>query len=108
MPDELISIIEQYNGGRPPIKQILTSTQKKYVFKSLLSYNEDDKETIYSIYPELFKETDLFPFASDAAGNLVCYNQSTQKYVLLNHETDKEEDIIDLAMFKEETNNEGI
>ena len=74
----------------------------------MLSYNEDDKETIYSIYPKLFKGTALFPFASDAAGNMICYNQSTQKYVLLNHETYREEDIIDLAMIKEETNNGGL
>lgn len=91
LPDSLIEIMEKHNGGRPSDKAIITDTNQEYVFKAMLSYNEGEKETIYSIYPELFKETNWFPFASDVAGNFICYNTLSKKYVLYNHETDKEE-----------------
>ena len=88
LPDSLIEIMEKHNGGRPSDKAIITDTNQEYVFKAMLSYNEGDKETIYSIYPELFKENHLFPFASDAAGNFICYDTESSKYVLYKHETD--------------------
>lgn len=98
LPFSLIEIMEKYNGGRPSEKAILTDTNWEYVFKSMLSYNEDDKESIYSIYPALFKETDLFPFASDAAGNFICFDLRTKKYLLYNHESDKCENIIEMTI----------
>lgn len=98
LPASLIDIMEKYNGGRPSEKTVITETQREYVFKSMLSYNSDDKETIYSIYPDLFKETDWFPFASDAAGNFICYDLRQKKCVLYNHETDRGEFITDMAI----------
>ena len=62
LPDKLTESIEKFNGGRPSEKQIITSSKREYVFKSMLSYNRNDKETIYSVFPELFKGTQLFPF----------------------------------------------
>ena len=91
LPKELIQIIETYNGGRPSIKDIHTSTGREYVFKSLLSYNPGDKETIYSVYPDLFKKSDLFPIGTDAAGNFICYEINSKQYILLNHETNAKE-----------------
>lgn len=91
LPASLIEIMEKYNGGRPSEKTIITNTGREYVFKSMLSYNKGDKETIYSIYPELFKGTSWFPFASDAAGNFVCYDTGSNAFVLYNHETDRGE-----------------
>lgn len=96
LPDSLIEIIEKHNGGRPSEKAIITAANQEYVFKALLSYNIGDKETIYRIYPELFKKTNWFPFASDAAGNFICYDTKTKKYVLYNHETDTEETIVSM------------
>lgn len=97
LPDSLIDIMEKNNGGRPSEKDIITKSHKEYVFKSMLSYNKDDKETIYSVYPELFKETNLFPIASDAAGNFICYDLKSKRYALYNHEIGKSEDIEEIV-----------
>lgn len=94
LPAELVTIIEQFNGGRPFEKDIVTENNKAFVFKSLLSYNSDDKETIYSVYPELFKESSLYPIGSDAAGNFVCYDCKKQSFCMLNHETDEVDKIV--------------
>ena len=97
LPDKLIESIEIFNGGRPSEKQIITSSKREYVFKSMLSYNAKDKETIYSVFPELFKDTHLFPFASDAAGNFICYDLKQKRCVLLNHESNQTETIIEMV-----------
>ncbi len=97
LPDKLIESIEQFNGGRPSEKQIITSSNREYVFKAMLSYNEKDRETIYSVFPELFKDTPLFPFASDAAGNFICYDMTQKQCVLLNHESNQTETIMAMA-----------
>lgn len=93
LPDELIDTIERYNGGRPSEKRILTAKCREYVFKALLSYNEEDRETIYNVYPELFSGTALYPIGSDVAGNFICYDINSMKYVLYNHETEDVEAI---------------
>ena len=97
LPDKLTESIEKFNGRRPSEKQIITSSKREYVFKSMLSYNRNDKETIYSVFPELFKGTQLFPFASDAAGNFICYDMKLKRCVLLNHESNQAETIIEMA-----------
>lgn len=96
LPQKLIHIMETYNGGRPSVKRLVTSKGTEYAFKALLSYNEGDKETIYNIYPVLFKNTPLFPIGSDGAGNFVCYQMNSKTYVLWNHETILEEQIIEI------------
>lgn len=94
LPFKLVEILEEFNGGRPENKDFITSTGREYVFKSLLSYNEKDKETIYKVYPDLFMNTSLFPIGTDPAGNFICYDHKSKKYVLLNHETASTEDIM--------------
>ena len=91
LPDDLVRILEENNGGRPSEKAVITDTNREYVFKSLLSYNKGDLETIYSFFPELFVDTTLYPIGSDSAGNFICFDYKANKYVLLNHETNKVE-----------------
>ena len=91
LPNNLVGILEKNNGGRPSEKSVITDTKREYVFKSLVSFNDSDKESITKYYSNFFKERDLFPIGSDAAGNFICYNVKTKKYVLYNHETDKTE-----------------
>ena len=100
LPEKLICALETYNGGRPSEKRVITSSHKEYVFNSLLSYNREDKETIYDIYPALFKGTELYPIGRDPAGNFVCYKTDSEEYVLWNHEINDEETIIDLPFIK--------
>ena len=52
LPTEVIKMLEMYNGGRPLKKCFDTNKHKECVFKTLLSYNTDDLETIYKIYKE--------------------------------------------------------
>ncbi len=99
LPKQLVTCMERFNGGRPSEKEIITITSREYVFKTMLSYNSNDKDTIYSVYPGVFGETDWYPLASDAAGNFVCYDTSNKKYVLYNHEIDRVEEIIKMALF---------
>ena len=94
LPDTLVSLIKENNGGRPSDKTIITDSDREYVFKSLLSYNEHDLETVYSVYPDLFIDTQLFPVGTDAAGNFICYDYKKGKLCLYNHETEEVESII--------------
>ena len=108
LPDVLTSLIKENNGGRPSDKTIITDSNREHVFKSLLSYNEHDLETVYSVYPDLFIDTQLFPVGSDAAGNFICYNRENGKICLYNHETDTVEDIIKIpCLLLKEYNNQG-
>lgn len=94
LPKSLISSIEKNNGGRPSKKIFDTNDSKEYVFKALLSYNENDAENIYAVYPDLFVGTDLYPIGTDSSGNFICFNLKQHDYVLLNHETNNVEKII--------------
>ena len=95
LPNDLVKLLEKYNGGRPSNKVIITDTKMEYVFKSLMSFNSEDIGSIYNVYPELFGDSSLFPFGSDAAGNFVCFDTKSQSFVLYNHETDKTEKIVE-------------
>lgn len=91
LPEELIQCITENNGGRPSQKLFDTDKGKEYVFKSLLSYNEEDTECIYKVFPELFYGTALYPIGTDASGNFICFDIAEQKYALLKHETNAKE-----------------
>ena len=92
LPTEVIKMLEMYNGGRPPKKCFDTNKHKECVFKTLLSYNTDDLETIYKIYKEgsdtKFIEMKLYPIASDPFGNYICVDlKDGEAIVLLRMET---------------------
>ena len=87
LPEKIVKLLEQYNGGRPSEKSIFTSDNREHVFKALLSYNINDLESIYSIYPAVFNDTNLYPIGTDPAGNYVCYDYVNKKFMFLDHET---------------------
>lgn len=91
LPEGLVEILERYNGGRPDSTDTVTEQGRHYLFKALLSYNKTDRETIFMVYPGEFKNTSLYPVGTDAAGNIVCFDTRSQKYVLYNHETQNTE-----------------
>ena len=100
LPLDLVKVLESYNGGRPSDKSVVVADGREFVFKSLLSYNKDDLETVYSIYP-IFEETSCFPFATDPSGNMICYDTKKEKYVLYEHETDNFVEIVSMnAIFQ--------
>lgn len=96
LPLDLVAVFKQYNGGRPDKKGFNTSVKKERVLKTLLSFNEGDLETIYKAYDVLKPEDDkLIPFASDPAGNYICYQVTDESIVFWEHETNTKEKIAD-------------
>lgn len=91
LPGNLITCIIDNNGGRPSDNFLCTEQGTETAFKSLLSYNESDLETIYSFYPSQFTNNALYPLGTDVCGNFICYDTQTGSYILWNHETDKKE-----------------
>lgn len=79
------------------MKLFNTVSTKEHVFKPLLSYNKEDIENIYSIYPNIFENTRFYPLGMDATGNYVYYDLLNNKFVLFNHNTYKAEEIINYS-----------
>ena len=86
-PKDLKDILLKYNGGRPPRKYFDVGSEKDKEFKTLLSFNESDIETIYKCFPLDSANKTLIPFASDPAGNYFVLKDNA--VCLWNHETDK-------------------
>lgn len=96
LPFNLVECIKKYNGGRPNRKIFDTEVSKERVFKSLLSYNHDDLETVYLASEVLKNEGQkLIPIASDPSGNYICYNPEKKYIELWLHETNTSEKISD-------------
>lgn len=93
IPILLKQLIMQYNGGRPLYNIFDTIVSKEKVFKSLISYNKDDKDNIY-LYEEIF-DKGLIPFANTEFGDIICLNNKTNEVELYLHELDKTEKICD-------------
>lgn len=86
IPGYLKEIIMKYNGGRP-LKNIFdTTNSKERVFKSLLSYNKEDKENIY-LCDELFHRG-YIPFAITPSSDVICIDKESQNVELYLHESD--------------------
>lgn len=86
-PDDLKAVILKNNGGRPPLKRYDLRGEKGKEFKTLLSFNHTDVETIYKAYPLDSTDKSLVPFASDPSGNYFVIHCG--KVALWDHERDK-------------------
>ena len=86
LPDLLIKIIKEGNNGSPSKRHFFYDNNKNEdIFKTLLSYNPDDVENVYSALAALHGNPSLYPFGNDPAGNFICLDGS--KVVLWEHET---------------------
>ena len=95
LPVEITTCIKQNNGGRPNKDTFNTHESQERVFKSLLSFNEDDVETVFKVFNMLRMENpNIIPFASDPGGNYICYDPR-DGIVLWLHETNTVEKITD-------------
>lgn len=85
------------NGGRPSKRCFDTDKAKGREIKSLLSFNKEDRETVWKIFE--WSKTELanqfIPFAIDNFGNLICFDNINSKVVFLNHEDQSTECIAD-------------
>lgn len=95
IPSNLKDCLINNNGGRPSIKVFDTDKHKDCEFKALLSFNKSDKENIFMVY-DLFMNTSKFPFGTDSAGNIICYDTKSNKYLFYNHEKNEFEIIKNL------------
>ena len=87
-PDEFRKCVILYNGGRPSCKAFNTDKTKERELKSFLSFNKEDKETVWKIL-EWNKEelTNRYvAFAIDNFGNLICFDANNDNIIFLNHE----------------------
>lgn len=96
-PDEFKNCVLCNNGGRPCKRVFNTDVQKKREIKTFLSFNKEDKETVWKIQDwnkeELLRK--YVAFAIDNFGNLVCFDINSSRIVFFNHENGKMEQIAD-------------
>jgi len=93
-PPDLKECIKTNNGGRPSRNVFDTANSTDRVFKSLLSFNESDAESVYKFFSIIRSQSnDLTPFASDPFGNYLCLKGN--KIVLFLHETGQSEYVSD-------------
>lgn len=96
-PDDFRSCVISNNGGRPSKKAFDTDVEKGRELKSFLSFNKDDRETVWKIYDwnreELLNK--YIAFAIDNYGNLICFDANNDKIVFLELESVSVETISD-------------
>ena len=97
LPPSFLKCIRQNNGGRPARSLFDTEFAKERAMKSLLSFNQEDRETVWKIV-EWDKEelrNRFVPFAIDNFGNLICFDKLNDNIVFLEHETLRQEKVAD-------------
>lgn len=87
IPKLLKEIILENNGGRPVKNMFMTKENKEKIIKTLLSYNQSDRENIY-IYIDFF-DKGYIPFANTDFGDVICVNNKNENVELYLHEIDK-------------------
>ena len=94
-PLDLKEVLKAYNGGRPSLKYYDLGEIKDKEFKTLLSFNESDSETIYKAFKKIESNVHqtMIPFASDSAGNF--FVVESDGICLWLHEIDKTVKICD-------------
>lgn len=88
LPKEYKECVQLNNGGRPEKSAFDTEKNKEREIKSLLSFNKEDKETIWKLNE--WNKEDLsgkyIAFAIDNYGNLICFDLNNQ-IIFFDHET---------------------
>lgn len=86
--DSFKKCVLNYNGGRPSNRIFDTDSAKERELKSFLSFNKEDKETVWKIFS--WNKDELkdkyIPFGIDNFGNLICFNADNDNIVFINHE----------------------
>jgi hypothetical protein len=94
-PDDFKEFVKTYNGGRPSHKVFNTKVTKDRVLNNMLSFNKEDKCSIWEINDWNGRMRDwntngemenYIAFAMDAFGNLICFDKTTDKIFFVDHE----------------------
>lgn len=86
--DEFRKCVIANNGGRPSKRTFDTDKVKERELKSFLSFNKEDRETVWKIFDWNKEElaNKYVPFGIDNFGNLICFDANNDKIVFVNHE----------------------
>lgn len=87
-PSEFKECVLRYNGGRPEFRGFDTDRNTGREMKSFLSFNHNDRETVWKIFEWNQEELSnrYVAFAIDNFGNLICFDANNDKIVFVNHE----------------------
>ena len=86
---DYIECVKENNGGRPNKRTFYAASGTERVIKSLLSFNKNDRETVWKIWDwnhELLNDK-YIPFGIDNFGNLICFYKNDDSVVFIEHET---------------------
>jgi hypothetical protein len=94
-PDSFKGVVTKFNGGRPEKDIYDTNVTKERTIKSLLSFNVDDRETVWKVAEWNKQELGnrYVAFAIDNFGNLICFTVSDNSIIYMDMETLKVETI---------------
>ena len=85
----------EHNGGRPLANVFDTDKAKGRVLKTLLSFDPDDRETVWKAIEWECMRPGYIPFAVSAFGDPICFDKTNGRVVLLDHESGLIEDVVD-------------
>lgn len=85
-PDNFRACVMKHNGGRPSKRAFDTNMSKERELKSFLSFNKEDRETVWKIHDWNSNELKdrYIAFAVDNFGDLICFDANNDKVVFLN------------------------
>lgn len=108
IPEDLINLIKNYNGGYPNKSSFNIKDYGTTDFKCLLSYNEEDDENIYDIIDYFIDKYNggVLPFACDSGDGYYCISDKGIIYVNDNKSYFISENInkLLLSLYKEDSN----
>lgn len=97
LPADFKHMLPEINGGRPDKKCFATKTGCERLIKSVLSFNRDDRETVWMFNEDDSEEEalkDLMVFALDDFGNPICFDRSG-RVLFYDHEDEETEFVSD-------------
>ena len=88
LPGDYKQFVLKYDGGYPNPNHFTVDGNVE-IFNNLLSLDENETDNIYEILEDLQDRIgdQLFPFAEDGFGNLLCFDYSADKTIVFwDHE----------------------
>lgn len=89
LPEDFKKCVVQNNGGRPNLRTFDTDKEKERSFKSIFSFNTEDRETVWKTLDACEEElSDKYvAFGIDNFGNLICFDRKNSNVIFLDVET---------------------
>ena len=94
LPPCVRAFLETRNAGYPPQDEFDTDVNSGRQFKCLFTYNEEDPESIFKYWPAVERSKSDYPIGTDCCGNVVYYDIARDAYILIDHVTNRIENVI--------------